>query len=534
MIDCKHLMRIALVFHIIAVMIFSPAWGDENLLFKRKVGFSPRRISWAHLPNLYSQPHSESWIDLDGDKDVDLLVFLPEQQTDRVKAFFGDGSFAWEFKVGREYQPKRELGAFALAAFDVDSDGVKEIICGTNDLRLYALDAYSGALKKEIQLKDGCYVYSMTVGDVNGDGIGELLVACAGNAEWGRRHVRILPKSRGYIYALDKELNTIWHTPVGNIGVLFGHFVFAGDLDGDEKEEVIIPDLSGNFYLLDDDGNILWTKNVKEIDPKRRPSHVDYALIADVDEYPKNGNELVIAAQESGGCLYNRDGQLLWRATEDISHGQYCAVADVRYDKKGKEVLFFDKTGEKILLFTSYGEKLWQRGIGYMAVTGGFINWSGDGTKAIIAAAGRYVLIFNEYGQFIDRLSHPSLLSHQGMIANVAGDFREEYIAIMEDEFFVFSTLLKQNYPNPIDLETWIPYQLPQNTDVVIRIYNIKGQLIRTITLGNKQAGIYVTKDKATYWDSRDSFGEKVASGVYFYTLQAGEFRETRQMVILK
>jgi hypothetical protein len=145
--------------------------------------------------------------------------------------------------------------------------------------------------------------------------------------------------------------------------------------------------------------------------------------------------------------------------------------------------------------------------------------------------------------------AHP-LLSHQGIIANVTGDFREEYIAITEDEFFVFSTLLQQNYPNPIQqnysnsiqqnypnpigLETWIPYQLPQNTNVVIRIYNTKGQLIRTITLGNKQAGIYVTKDKAAYWDGKDSLGQKVASGVYFYTLQAGEFKETRRMVIVK
>ena len=181
-IDHKYIMGIALVF-LIALTIFSRAWCDENLLFERKVGFYPRRISWAHLPNLYSQPHSESGIDLDGDKDVDLLVFLPEQQTDRVKAFFSDGSYAWEFNVGIEDQPKRELGAFAIAAFDIDSDGVKEIICGTNDLRLYALDAYSGVLKKQIKLKDGCYVYQMTVGDVNGDGILELIVACSGNAE---------------------------------------------------------------------------------------------------------------------------------------------------------------------------------------------------------------------------------------------------------------------------------------------------------------------------------------------------------------
>ncbi|MBC8229939.1 hypothetical protein H8E77_10370 [bacterium] len=53
-------------------------------------------------------------------------------------------------------------------------------------------------------------------------------------------------------------------------------------------------------------------------------------------------------------------------------------------------------------------------------------------------------------------------------------------------------------------------------------------------TLENNNAGLYTTKDQAAYWDGRDSFGQQVASGLYFYTLHAGEFRATRKMVILK
>ena len=93
---------------------------------------------------------------------------------------------------------------------------------------------------------------------------------------------------------------------------------------------------------------------------------------------------------------------------------------------------------------------------------------------------------------------------------------------------------LLPNYPNPFNPETWLPYQLAQEANVTIRIYNTKGQLVRTIELGRKTAGIYMTQDKAAYWDGRSSYGEKVASGVYYYTLQAGEFRATRKMVIMK
>jgi len=94
--------------------------------------------------------------------------------------------------------------------------------------------------------------------------------------------------------------------------------------------------------------------------------------------------------------------------------------------------------------------------------------------------------------------------------------------------------ILSQNYPNPFNPDTWIPFELAQDANVAINIYNAKGQLIRVLNLGKQKAGVYVTKYKAAYWDGRDNAGEKVASGIYFYTLRAGNFRATRKMVILK
>jgi hypothetical protein len=93
---------------------------------------------------------------------------------------------------------------------------------------------------------------------------------------------------------------------------------------------------------------------------------------------------------------------------------------------------------------------------------------------------------------------------------------------------------LLQNYPNPFNPETWIPFKLAKDASVVIHIYSAKGQLVRTITLSNQEAGAYLTKDKAAYWDGRDGAGERVASGVYFYNMQAGDFQATRRMVIVK
>ena len=93
---------------------------------------------------------------------------------------------------------------------------------------------------------------------------------------------------------------------------------------------------------------------------------------------------------------------------------------------------------------------------------------------------------------------------------------------------------LLANYPNPFNPETWIPYQLSASADVSVSIYAVDGCLIRTLALGHQAAGIYQSRSRAAYWDGRNSFGERVASGLYFYTLTAGDFTATRKMLIRK
>jgi hypothetical protein len=93
---------------------------------------------------------------------------------------------------------------------------------------------------------------------------------------------------------------------------------------------------------------------------------------------------------------------------------------------------------------------------------------------------------------------------------------------------------LLQNFPNPFNPDTWLPYELAADAPVSIEIYNIQGQLVRQLNIGKQKAGSYITKDKAIHWDGKNERGEKVASGNYWYRLRAGEFNATRRMVILK
>ena len=94
--------------------------------------------------------------------------------------------------------------------------------------------------------------------------------------------------------------------------------------------------------------------------------------------------------------------------------------------------------------------------------------------------------------------------------------------------------LLLQNYPNPFNPETWIPYQLSEDSSVSVSIYDTTGRLIRTLSLGFQSAGFYNSRERAAYWDGRNALGERVASGIYFYQLTTPSFQSTRRLVIVK
>jgi len=101
--------------------------------------------------------------------------------------------------------------------------------------------------------------------------------------------------------------------------------------------------------------------------------------------------------------------------------------------------------------------------------------------------------------------------------------------SIVEEKFS-----LGQNYPNPFNPETWIPYQLATSEEVLVRIYDASGHLVRQVDVGFRNAGSYTSRSTAVYWDGRNEFGEQVASGVYYYTIHAGDFSDTSKMLLLK
>jgi hypothetical protein len=88
---------------------------------------------------------------------------------------------------------------------------------------------------------------------------------------------------------------------------------------------------------------------------------------------------------------------------------------------------------------------------------------------------------------------------------------------------------LHQNYPNPFNPVTSLRYDIPEDAPVNITIYDMMGRIVRSLVNSKKAAGYHYIK-----WNATNNKNEPVSAGLYLYTIQAGEFTQTKKMVLLK
>ena len=190
--------------------------------------------------------------------------------------------------------------------------------------------------------------------------------------------------------------------------------------------------------------------------------------------------------------------------------GSGAAYSFVSVDGKWeeKEKVTPDDAGQKI----NYG--LWVAMSGNMVIVSSYAAPNEGGVEKGVGTAAYVYNSVDDFGVF------PYAVEPFGMSLTTLGSVKR--------------TALLQNFPNPFNPETWMPYRLASNVPVSIQIFNVKGQLLRELNLGEQKAGSYLTRDTSAHWDGRDQVGEAVSSGVYFYTLQAGTFQTTRRMLVLK
>lgn len=132
------------------------------------------------------------------------------------------------------------------------------------------------------------------------------------------------------------------------------------------------------------------------------------------------------------------------------------------------------------------------------------------------------------YGDDISRIKYQSQeINYRLKQTDTDGSF--EYSSEISVEIKPQEFRLSQNYPNPFNPTTQIEYELPQASKVVLKIYNMRGQEIRTLVDDLQNSGF-----KSVTWNARDNEGHKVSSGIYLYSVQMGEQRHSRKMVLIE
>lgn len=143
----------------------------------------------------------------------------------------------------------------------------------------------------------------------------------------------------------------------------------------------------------------------------------------------------------------------------------------------------------------------------------------------------------------VSSLSEIEIVLLQSFLENIeeiSGDNTQKTLVrrflkeLLKDYKVPLKTRLFANYPNPFNPETWIPYQLGEDSDITLRIYDTSGKIIRELFTGHQVSGYYINRETAAHWDGKNDSGEKVASGVYFYELETQNFKKIKRLLIIK
>jgi len=462
--------------------------------------------------------------DLDGDGRVEVAVGAGEM----VYMWHDDGTLmtGWPVKTDGSVLASPALG-------DINGDGSMEVVIGSRDSRLYAYNSDGSFVDGWPVKMYGGIRCSVALADIDGDSRSEIVVGSeAGNV---------------YILKGDGTRASGWPVYVGSA-------VYSspalGDINGDGRMEVVAADKDGRIHAWRYDGGMLsgWPVDLHE-------EIVSSPALGDIDG-DRSSLEIVIGTESGSVYVLESDGSIMdgWPVVIADTMTSSPALGDINGDGNA-EVIVATSNGwyhvGLVYAFSNTGRRIspeWPvyiRGnIEYSSPALGDLD--GDGDIELIAGScrpdrnsGGQIHVWDLMGSLTEGGIPWSAFRHDSQHTGVADPplilppQKPEDIQVVEPSI-PGKSLLLPNYPNPFSEETWIPYNLAKSGSVLIRIYNVSGQLVKTMDLGHRDAGYYEVKEQAARWDVCNENGEPVSSGVYFYQIIAGHFRDIRKMVLIK
>ncbi|MFC1716038.1 FG-GAP-like repeat-containing protein [Candidatus Poribacteria bacterium] len=471
--------------------------------------------------SLHEPVHSSAALgDIDGDSRIEIVIGSGDGN---MYVFRGDGTIlsGWPAHVGEEIRSSPAVG-------DIDGDGEMEIIAADEYGGVHAWH-HSGEPVNgwPIDLRERISA-SPVLGDIDGD----------------KKALEIAIGTRdGSVYVLKSDGTTMAGWPVAVTSTITSSPAL-GDVNSDGSVDVIVATGTGGRYI----GLVYaFGSNGKSISSTMWPifieGNIEYSspALGDVDG---DGNvELVVGsarrADGTGGHIHiwdltgrAREGSIVWGGFgHDSRHTGFAddtlppsfTIAALQNAALKKHSNIYVIASEKLTIPPELSVEMKDhvQSIPLVQI---------DDISHIYKAD----FVVESSGSYIFTVTGADVNGNMGLSSKA--------ISIQVDEQLSDSELpaparfsLLPNYPNPFNPGTWIPYELPQPANITIDIYSISGQLVRSLNLGRRAAGNYISKDTAAYWDGKDEFAQEAASGVYFYILSAdNSLRAARKMILSK
>ena len=327
---------------------------------------------------------------------------------------------------------------------------------------------------------------------------------------------------------------------------------------------------AGDVYLIrtDDVGNTVWARNYGGPDwdygsSVCETSDAGYIITGGTDSFGAGSDDVYLIKTDNVGDTvwtrtYGGSGVDCGNSVCEASDGGYVIAGETASFGAGGDDVYLIKTD-------SVGDTVWTRTYGGPGRDGGWsVRETSDGGSIVAGwtasfGAGSYdVYLIKtdslgdtvwtrtyggadvDWGYSIEQTSDGGYII-AGLTSSYGAGGDDVYLIKTDADGFVQVTEgreetrrpaswhLRQNHPNPFGAATTISYALRDAQSVTIAIYDIRGALVRELVGGTVSAGQH-----QVVWDGRDGRGQSVASGIYFCSMEAGELRETRRMVLLR
>lgn len=401
-----------------------------------------------------------------------------------------------------DYDTESDIKSNPMIA-DVDGDGTSEVIvCTFNPGMVYIFNA-DGTLFPNFPASLAAPVLSSAaVGDLNSDGNLEVLVVTIS----------------GSLNAISSNTGANmsgWPYSIG-FGSTNGPAIV--NFDGDANPEVVISTTPGSVFALNHDGSLIWNIDAGE--------DVRTGIVA--ADFNNNGNNEICFVDQPGGVhIIDQAGNYLPNFPANIGNSVESTPVIVDMDNNGTpDVVFGDNAGNVHSIDITGNETfMFPVNLGNpvkVAPSVGYADDDGDIEILVPNQSAYYLLDYKGSSGAVHWANFKRNPQRTGNGFDATSGIEPEIVPTFTNE-------LNNNYPNPFNPNTKISFSIKETGFVSLRVFNTRGQLVKTLISEKLEEGVHFTN-----WNGRDNSNKSVSSGIYFYKMDTKNYSSTRKMILLK